>query len=681
MITLPATKLIHCDDARSLVIDHDGYLEIDEDQLDIFSTTSKIIPDWQPSKQLPDYDSLPKIYLDIETRNLAIDPTKNRLYMIGLMNEKGEERILRDDSERVMLEELAKILDRKKPYLLATYNGMKFDLPVLAGKYSYYNIKSPFWISDRDSTFSIAQLFGSPTIFHAVHIRTSSGHKIHHIDLYQQVLADDFVKRQLTSYKLKRVPEQWNLRPVGRKELTYDELLDHYDRADWQPLNEYLKDDLRDTKLIGDRLIPPLYYQQEYFDQFPFQALTTIGNATKWNSALKVCAEYVQKLNDEEIKTDQSKRFQGGLTGSKAGFFRGFIGKLDISSLYPSIMLKYGICSHKDTKNITLAMLRRAKNQRIAFKNVEKKTAYTKQMDSAQKPIINSAYGQLAAKGIEFNDPIAACIVTAYGRKILKFMVESIEKSKGFSISIDTDGVYFQTDNSECGMQIYKDLSKDLPNDIKVDYELQAVALYSPPNSTYEDYNKSYKFSSANGRKFLLKEFKHGLDIEKSIAQWESMRGAERVSYDSIIQFAQTFGYNTPEFEGLRKNYIIFFEDGSIKANGRYKKRDRSELQKTFQIEYLKAYLISPETANQYYRDIVKSIANYTYPVEKLSLTRKIRSNEIKLVELGVGDRGQVCTFWVGENGDQTSNLNCLYDAEFYIEQTRKMLIEIKTVL
>lgn len=679
LISTPLSTKIHCDNARSLVCDHDGYLEINEDLLDIFSQTSKIIPDWQPSALLPDYDSLPKIYLDIETRNLNIDATKNRLYMIGLMNEKGDIKILRNDSERVMLEELARILDKKKPYLLATYNGMRFDLPVLAAKYSYYNLKSPFWISDRSSTFATAQLFGSPTIFHAVHIRTSSGHKIHHVDLYQQVLADDFVKRKLTSYKLKRVPEQWDLRLVGRKELTYDELLDHYDRADWEPLHEYLKDDLRDTRLIGDRLIPPLYYQQEYFNQFPFQALATIGNASKWNSALKIVTEYAKKIHDEEITTDESKRFQGGLTGSKAGFFQGFIGKLDISSLYPSIMLKYGICSHKDTKNITLAMLRRAKNQRIAFKNVAKKTDYTKQMDSAQKPIINSAYGQLAAKGIEFNDPIAACLVTAYGRNILKFMVESIEKSKGVSISIDTDGVYFQADNVDHGMQIYKDLSNGLPDGIKVDYELQAIALYSPPNSTYEDFNKSYKFASANGRKFLLKEFKHALDIEKSIAQWESVRGAEKVSYDSICQFAQTFGYNTPEFIGLRKNYIIFFDDGSVKANGRYKKRDRSELQKTFQIEYLKAYLISPDSADTYYRSIVKAIASHQYSVENLAITRKIRSNEITLVELGIGDRGQVCNFWMGESGNQTTSEQ--YCAEFYIELVRKLLIEIKTVL
>ena len=673
------SKLIHCDDARSLVIEHDGYLTIDENKLDIFSTTSKIIPNWQPSKQLPDYDTLPKIYLDIETRNLQIDPTKNILYMIGLMNERGDIKILRNDSERVMLEDLSKILDRKSPYILATYNGMKFDLPVLAGKYKQYCLPSPFWISDRDSTFATAQLFGSPTIFHAVHIRTSSGHKIHHIDLYQQVLADDFVKRQLTSYRLKRVPEQWNLRPTGRKELSYEELLDHYDREDWEPLNEYLKDDLRDTKLIGDRLIPPLYYQQEYFNQFPFQALTTIGNGSKWNSALKAVPEYEQKLNDEEITTDHPKRFQGGLTGSKAGFFRGFVVKTDFESLYPSIMLKYGICSHKDTLNITLGMLKRAKDQRIAFKNVEKKTDFTKQMDSAQKPVINSCYGQLAAQGIEFNDPVAASLVTAYGRNILKHMILTVESFGGEVVSSDTDAAIYHTDTKEKAIAIYESLTKELPENIRAAYEWEAIALYSPPSGTYEDYNKSYKFASTNGRKFLLKEFKHGLDIEKSIAQWESVRGAERVSYDSICQFAQTFGYNTPEFEGLRKNYIIFFEDGSVKANGRYKKRDRSVLQKTFQISYLKAYLISKESADKYYRDIVKSIASHDYPVENLAITRKIRSNEITLVKLGIGQKGEVATFWVGESGDQTTSER--YSAEHYLEQLRKMLIEIKTVL
>ena len=48
------SKLIHCDDARSIVIEHDGYLTINEDHLDIFSTTSKIIPEWKPLVKLPD---------------------------------------------------------------------------------------------------------------------------------------------------------------------------------------------------------------------------------------------------------------------------------------------------------------------------------------------------------------------------------------------------------------------------------------------------------------------------------------------------------------------------------------------------------------------------------------------------------------------------------------------------
>ena len=675
------SKLVHCDRARELVTEHDGYLTIDENKLDIFSTTSKVIPDWQPSAQLPDYDSLPKLYLDIETRNLEIDPTKNRLYMIGLMNERGDIKILRDDSERVMLEDLSKILDRKSPYILATYNGMKFDLPVLAAKYKYYNLKSPFWISDRESTFTTAQLFGSPTIFHAVHIRTLSGHKIHHIDLYQQVLADDFVKRQLTSYRLKRVPEQWQLRPVGRKELSYDELLDHYDREDWQPLNDYLTDDLRDTKLIGDRLIPPLYYQQHFFTEFPFQAIATIGNASKWNSALKIVPEYALKLENEEITTDNSKRFQGALTYSIAGFFTGFVGKLDVASLYPTIMLLFGICSEKDDRAIALGILKYAKAMRIHFKTLPKdqKTNLTKQMDASLKIILNSAYGILAAKGIEFNDPTAAALVTAFGRVILKFMDNIIVESGGKVLSADTDGLFFQANDKEHSQLIFDAVSTALPNGINIEYEIQAVALYSPPSGTYEDFNKSYKFSSANGRKFLLKEFKQGVDIEKSIAQWISVRGDEKVSYDSICQFAQTFGYNTPEFEGLRKNYIIFFEDGSVKANGRYKKRDRSELQKTFQISYLKAYLISKESADKYYRDIVKAIASHDYPVENLAITRKIRSNEIKLVELGIGQKGEVATFWVGESGDQTTSER--YSAEHYLEILRKMLIEIRTVL
>ena len=44
------------------------------------------------------------------------------------------------------------------------------------------------------------------------------------------------------------------------------------------------------------------------------------------------------------------------------------IAKIDVSSLYPSIMLKYGICSHKDTQRVGLSILDYLTRERLRLK-------------------------------------------------------------------------------------------------------------------------------------------------------------------------------------------------------------------------------------------------------------------------------------------------------------------------
>jgi len=60
-----------------------------------------------------------------------------------------------------------------------------------------------------------------------------------------------------------------------------------------------------------------------------------------------------------------------------------------------------------------------------------------KQAEAALKVLINSLFGFYGTSGVGFNDMEAAALVTAYGRRILRFMIDVIEKAGGIQVESD----------------------------------------------------------------------------------------------------------------------------------------------------------------------------------------------------------------------------------------------------
>jgi DNA polymerase elongation subunit (family B) len=577
---------------KNLAIIENNHITIDEDQLNLFDYYDEPIAPWQPDKEIPPYESLSILGVDIET--LGLDPELDRIVLIGLYNEKGEQRIIQEEDEAYMLRRFIKILENKKPDILTGFNCIEFDIKFIIHRCRLHGIKHPFSIAKKETVIRTAQRFGEPTRYYAVWVSWGYNHpkETAIIDLYHQVLKWDFVKRKLTSYSLKQSVLQMGLRKEARLELSYSEMLGCWRRREsggMDRLREYLGYDLEDTKLLGDFLLPSVYYQRLFLD-WKLQSLSTSGNGSKINDILS-------KQYHGFMPVSQPKHTsEGGLTGAIAGFFINMV-KLDVISLYPHIMLLYGITSSKDPQKKLLSILKYMKDERIRRKNIanddtDKYTASEKafadQMQGTMKIFINSKYGFLSTQGISYNDYVAAAMVTAYGRAILKLMVKTVESYGGVSVSIDTDGIYVHVEPGK-EKELYKYVQSAMPKGIELEFELHAKAFYSPPASM-------------------------------------------KVQTD-----------DDEDMEGLRKNYIIFYypkKDGSpggYKATGKFRKRDKSVLEKTFTPEYLLRYMESPESAESYYEEILGSLRDRVYPLKDICITRKIRANEKKLVEQGVG--------------------------------------------
>lgn len=558
----------------------DYEIKVDEKLLKLYDKSSKKIPDWKPTRDLKPFNEVKKLFIDIETSGL--NPEKDRIFYIGLKatgyNFKENYKLITHFSEKKILEDLVETLKKYKPEILIGFNSLQFDIPFIIRRCELLKVKHDFKVSDYQVKVKTAQVFGEPIEFQACYLNNTSL-----IDIYHQVLILDNVKRVLTSHSLKQSVLQMGLRKDQRLELDYLQIQKCWDDGDLDTIEEYLKYDLDDTELLTNYLLPSVYYQQIFVPGMNIQRLATTGNGTKWQAVLE---EQYPNIGKGVIQPDNMAVFGGGYTVGYAGLYRN-VSKVDVASLYPSIMLLYGITSSKDEMNKLLGIIKYLKEERLILKKLAETDLDADQKQGSLKVLLNSAFGLLGTNGVGYNDYQAAALVTAYGRRIAKLMVESIEDSGGTIVEVDTDGVMFSCvpgDND----RIFRIVKNLMPNGIELEHEWQADAVFIPP-------------------------------VEQGSKQ------------------------------GIRKNYLVFLKNGKVKATGKFRKRDICETEKNFTIDYIKHYLKSPDKAEEFYRNLIAELQSGKFNVEKLKITRKIRKKEIELLKLG--KTGQVISFYETEKG------------------------------
>lgn len=635
-------------------------ITIDEDVIDLSrGIDPKLIKPYQPKVTLAPWSEVQQIYFDIETRGL--DPFEKEIIAIGIIdshctiypdkchflvhgqnvqNLQGSEYTFFEDEESLLRHflDLLPRLKKKETAILGHYNGWVFDWPYIKTRCELWGI--PFhnyaWVSPYPTIDATAQFFGKPITttenrkagkagYNSFYVKGFEG-----VDVMHKVLSYDFIARKLTQgYSLKEVPYELGLKTEVRTELTFPQMLECYDTDNWELLLKYLKDDLLDTLAVGNYVLPPYYYQKQLMPWIRLQSIFTRGNGGKWNEL--ITSEYVKidytdpkgakatliaaqeefkrsfKSFKTGIKADTPKKFVGGLTGAIGGLFWN-VGKIDVKSLYPSIMLKYGIYSYKDPDAKILSILKFCKDTRISIKENPTKTFEMCILEASLKVLINSAYGVLGTTGIIFNDIEAAALVTAYGRKILKTMVEALEYLGCINIEIDTDGIYFSSKQDHDF--ITREVQTKLPYGIEIDNELFGECIYIPP--------KDFSFNEKEGDKKY--------------------------------------------FPGLRKNYIIV-TPSKLKVSGKFRKRDQPKFLKGFLpdcVKYISELCKSQglEPNSEKYFEVLNdpnTLQNFIYTYKKridfwdeeklkeqLMITRKARSNESKMYQLdgAVDDTG-----------------------------------------
>ena len=458
---------------RQAIIHQAGKIEVDESKLDLDWEPERKPQAWEPKRIVKPWSDLSKLYLDIETTGLS--PQSERVIMIGVVTEKdgqAETQCFTNPDEAALLQALLQVLKEAKPECLIGHNLFSFDLPFIMQRCEVQGISHPFKRGDKLKTISASSVNGQPISFTPI-----TYGKTQILDTYHQVAIWDKSAAKLMGYGLKDSVITLGLRTDRRLELGYQEILQCWENGNLDRIQEYLVYDLEDTKLLADFLLPVVVQQSRYVPRLSLQDLATASPALKAQMIHQALLPGVKPEADEPVQ------YKGAsITCWDKGLFRD-VAKIDVSSLYPSLMLRYGLCSRKDTESKFLDVLNYMVKQRLELKGLAKQgNIQADHEQNALKILINGSYGFFGTGGYGFNDYECSALVTGYGRKILKLMESIIEAEGGVLIESDTDGVMFRSTRPQI---ITKAVQSSLADGINIELEFSDCGLYLPKAKSY----------------------------------------------------------------------------------------------------------------------------------------------------------------------------------------------------
>lgn len=248
------------------------------------------------------------------------------------------------------------------------------------------------------------------------------------------------VARKYDSYGLKSIIAAEGLEVQGRQHYDASLIRKNYTVAqEWGKIKRYAEHDADDSLALYDLMIPAFFYLARMIPK-SFQQLLTGASGAQINSLL--VRSYLQAGHSIPAPSDPEP-FEGAISIGNPGVYSDVF-KVDVASLYPSIMLEYEVSDkEKDPLGHTLLMLKSLTDERLTNKRLAKETGRRsyKDLEGGQKIIINSIYGLLGAPGINFNSPKNASLVTSRGRGILQQAISWAEKDNYKIVNADTDSI------------------------------------------------------------------------------------------------------------------------------------------------------------------------------------------------------------------------------------------------
>jgi DNA polymerase elongation subunit (family B) len=393
------------------------------------------------------------------------DPKVDPLARIAITDSSGWQELLQIDSEegeRAAIERLGIIIEERDPDVIEGHYLFKIALPYLTERARRYKLRLRWGrggsaLSSRSSRLQIAEKTIQYTRFGA------PGR--HLVDTYLLAQYYDVGTRELEGFSLAEVASHFGVAENSR-----------------EPLAQ-----ARQIRSLAAALSASYFVQAQIFP-YNYQDVIVRGNATKIDALF--LREYFRHGHSLP-ETPESRSFEGGYTDI---FFTGValdVWHCDIASLYPSVMLRFGLLPASDTLRVFEGMLTALRTFRLEAKKKMRDAdtdvirRHFSALQNTFKILINSFYGYLGFAQGHFADYDAAAAVTAKGRELLRLMVERLQAAGARVIEIDTDGIYFQPPAGGQAADLEAGIREILPEGIEVEFDERYAAMLSYKAKNY----------------------------------------------------------------------------------------------------------------------------------------------------------------------------------------------------
>ena len=388
------------------------------------------------------------------------------------------------------------------------------------------------------------------------------------------------VGRKYESYGLKAIIKHEGLERKDRQFYNAETIKDNYKiPAEMEKIKAYAEHDADDALALYDFMSPPFFYMSQAIPK-TYQEIMTGATGSQINAVMM--RAYLQDAHSLP-QADEAVDYEGAISLGEIGIYSA-CHKVDVASLYPSIMIQYEVFDEdKDPNKYFLQLVRTFTEKRLEYKKKAKEDKYYDDLQGAYKIFINSCYGFLGTSGLLFNSPHAAAFITETGREVLQTSINWAKSKEYTIVNADTDSITY----SDAKMSLISD-------DVRKKNIAELNALY-PEKIRFED--DGY--------------------------------------FKKVIVFAP-------------KNYVLQKEDGSIKIKGSALKDAKRELAlKQFAQEVIDELLLEgnhtkiQDIYSKYIREVKYGINDIKRWCSKKTITDKIftseRSNETKIKDAIAG--------------------------------------------
>ena len=412
----------------------------------------------------------------------------DRIIAVALADSTGFRHVVRGDrlDERALLEECSRIVRERDPDVIEGHNIFRFDLEYLEARARLHRVALAWGRGAESLRSRVARLqIAERTIGY----RRYEVAGRHIIDTWILAQLHDAGTRDLPGFGLKDLARHFGVAAEGRTYVDPSRITREFSEAP-ERLMAYAADDAVETLGIGSILAPP-YFAQAQAVPFDYQSCTLRGAAAKIDAL--VLREYLARGHAVPLPGPVAPVGGGHTAIYQEGVARPVL-HVDVTSLYPSLMLARSIAPASDILGVFPALLQHLRDFRVRAKRLARdarepaERAHLGALQQSFKILINAFYGYLAFSGGHWNDFDAADRVTAEGRAVVTAVLAALTAQGATPVEADTDGVYFVPPSGHTPADddvLLERVAAGLPDGIQLELDGRYAAMFSYKMKTY----------------------------------------------------------------------------------------------------------------------------------------------------------------------------------------------------